>query len=187
MMNMKGLNESFGYTMIDSQCNIIFYLKSSLALLSGFAVSILTGKRMFILWLRFPMFIQLIAAIWICLIFLMVVIQSQQAKSHSFLKGNQVVDYLIIFFLRLETWPDTTVWLIYSCNRHDFWVGCRVPTDTRSCPIGLAGQMPLFQATFNQATRHERSEIANQYSNAGWDHQCSYLKYSLNTYLATCS
>ena len=49
MKDMQGLNESFGYTMIDSQCIIIFYLKSSLALLSGFAVSILTGKRMFIL------------------------------------------------------------------------------------------------------------------------------------------
>ena len=27
MMDMQGLNESFGYTMIDSQCNIIFYPK----------------------------------------------------------------------------------------------------------------------------------------------------------------
>ena len=27
VMDMQGLNESFGYTMIDSQCNIIFYPK----------------------------------------------------------------------------------------------------------------------------------------------------------------
>ena len=71
---------------------LYFILRRNLKVLSVCIASTLIGKKIYIRWHSFPMSTHRIAILWALLIFLMVAIQSQQAKSHSFLKGSQAVD-----------------------------------------------------------------------------------------------